>query len=125
MRKSERYGLSVPFGADGQMQNRISQCLAKAPVWRSGQNRHPKHGFQHLLKRAKMQLKRHSFLESIINVAVGYGVALLSQILVFPIFGIHVSLKQNVYIGLIFTVISIVRSYFLRRIFNHLTDTVL
>jgi len=57
-------------------------------------------------------------------VAVGYGVALLSQILVFPIFGIHVSLKQNVYIGLIFTVVSIIRSYFLRRIFNRLTDTV-
>jgi hypothetical protein len=69
-----------------------------------------------------MQLKRHSFLESIINVAVGYGVALLSQIMVFPLFGMNVSLKQNIYIGLIFTVISIVRSYLLRRIFNKLTD---
>ena len=70
-----------------------------------------------------MQLKRHSFLESIINVVVGYGVALLSQVLVFPIFNIHVSLKQNIYIGLIFTIVSIIRSYCLRRIFNHLTDT--
>jgi hypothetical protein len=72
-----------------------------------------------------MQLKRHSLLESIINVAVGYGVALLSQILVFPLFDIKVSLKQNIYIGLIFTVISIVRSYFLRRLFNKLTDRII
>jgi hypothetical protein len=69
-----------------------------------------------------MQLKRHSLLESVVNVAVGYGVALLSQILVFPVFNIRVSLKQNIYIGLIFTVISIIRSYLLRRLFNKLTD---
>jgi len=69
-----------------------------------------------------MQLKRHSFLESIINVAVGYGVALLSQIIVFPLFSLTVSLESNIKIGLIFTVISIVRSYVLRRIFNKLTD---
>lgn len=72
-----------------------------------------------------MQLKKHSFLESIINVAVGYGIALLSQIVVFPLFDIQCSLKQNIYIGLIFTVISIVRSYTLRRIFNFYTDTIL
>lgn len=69
-----------------------------------------------------MQLKRHSLLESFVNVAVGYGVALLSQILVFPIFNIQVSFEQNIYIGLIFTVISIIRSYLLRRCFTHLTE---
>lgn len=71
-----------------------------------------------------MQLKRHSFLESIVNVLVGYWVAVGSQIIIFPMFNIHVSLKQNIYMGLFFTVISIVRSYFLRRIFNFYTDTV-
>ena len=68
-----------------------------------------------------MQCRHHSFLESIINVAVGYIVALLSQLALFPFFGIHVSLKTNLWIGLWFTVISICRSYALRRIFNHLT----
>jgi hypothetical protein len=68
-----------------------------------------------------MQLKKHSFLESVINVAVGYGVALLSQIFLFPLFNIYVSLKTNLYIGFWFTIISIVRSYILRRIFNKLT----
>jgi len=68
-----------------------------------------------------MQLKRHSLLESIINVLVGYGVALASQLAIFPIFGIRVSLQDNIVIGLFFTVISIIRSYVLRRIFNRVT----
>lgn len=67
------------------------------------------------------QTKKHSFIESITNVAVGYGVALLSQIVIFPYFGIKVSLKQNMVIGCFFTVISILRSYVLRRIFNFIT----
>lgn len=69
-----------------------------------------------------MQLKRHSLLESIVNVAVGYGVALLSQVIIFPVFGIKVTIRDNILIGLFFTVISIARSYVLRRIFNKLTS---
>lgn len=70
------------------------------------------------------QTKKHSFIESITNVAVGYGVALLSQIVIFPYFGIKVSLKQNMVIGCFFTVISILRSYVLRRIFTRLTERI-
>jgi len=70
-----------------------------------------------------MQLKIHSFLESIVNVLVGYWVAVGSQIIIFRIFNIHVSLKQNIYMGLFFTIVSIVRSYLLRRVFNYYTDT--
>ncbi len=61
-----------------------------------------------------------SFIESCINVAIGYGVALLSQILVFPLFGIHIPMSSNIAIGAIFTVISIARSYTVRRVFNKL-----
>jgi hypothetical protein len=68
-----------------------------------------------------MQLKRHSLLESVVNVSVGYFVALASQLAVFPIFGIKVTLRENLVIGLFFTVISIARSYVLRRIFNRAT----
>lgn len=67
----------------------------------------------------KGQKKRHSLLESFLNVAIGYGVALLAQIAVFPLFGVHVSISENLAIGAIFTVVSIVRSYFVRRLFNH------
>ena len=70
-----------------------------------------------------MQCKRHSFIESVINVAIGYFVALLSQIAIFPMFNIHVTLKDNIWIGLWFTVISIIRSYILRRMFTRITET--
>lgn len=61
-----------------------------------------------------------SAIESVANVAVGYGVALASQIVVFPWFDIHVPLSTNLWIGAWFTVISLVRSYVLRRWFNGL-----
>ena len=64
------------------------------------------------------QSKRMSFLESLINVMVGYGVAVLAQIAIFPMFGLHVALSDNLAIGAIFTGISILRSYTLRRLFE-------
>lgn len=64
------------------------------------------------------QSRRMSFLESLTNVAVGYGVAVTAQIAVFPLFGLHVPLADNLMIGAIFTVISILRSYSLRRLFE-------
>ena len=65
-----------------------------------------------------MQSKRHSALESITNVSIGYGVAIASQIVIFPQFGINVATETNLIIGAWFTIISICRSYILRRIFN-------
>ncbi len=66
------------------------------------------------------QSRRMSFLESLTNVAVGYGVAVTAQIAVFPLFGLEVSLSDNLVIGAIFTGISILRSYTLRRIFEEI-----
>jgi hypothetical protein len=67
-----------------------------------------------------MQTKTQSMIEACANVLVGYLVALASQLLVFPLFGIHVPLSSNLAIGAWFTVISLVRSYVLRRWFNGL-----
>lgn len=67
------------------------------------------------------QSRVSSAQESFANVTVGYVVAILSQLLVFPFYGIHVPLQTNVAIGLWFTVISLVRSYALRRWFNRRT----
>ena len=64
------------------------------------------------------QSRRMSAVESIANVAVGYGVAIVTQVAVFPMFGLQASLGDNLAIGGIFTVVSIVRSYVLRRVFN-------
>lgn len=65
-----------------------------------------------------MQSKRHSFYEAVVNVLVGYTIAVATQVLVFPLFGIHIPLEHDLLIGLIFTVVSLLRSYALRRVFN-------
>ena len=52
------------------------------------------------------------------NVGAGYGVAMVTQALVFPVFGFYASVSQHAGIALIFTVVSLVRSYALRRFFN-------
>jgi len=57
-------------------------------------------------------------IESVVNVGVGYGVALGSQFIIFPWFGIRVTLAENLWICAWFTVISLLRSYCLRRAFN-------
>ena len=69
-----------------------------------------------------IQSRRYSILESLMNVAIGYGVALMSQLLVFPMFDIHVPLRSNIGIGLWFTAISILRSYIVRRWFTKRTE---
>ena len=65
-----------------------------------------------------MQSKKFSLFESITNTAIGYIISFLSQLLIFPVFNISVSIKTNLMIGVWFTVISIIRSYLLRRFFN-------
>ena len=67
-----------------------------------------------------MQSRWMSLMEAATNIAVGYGVAVLTQVLVFPLFGLSVSLGENLGIGAVFTVISLVRSFVLRRAFNAL-----
>lgn len=68
------------------------------------------------------QSKRHSFIESSANIAVGYLVGLGSQMLILPLFGIHISIKDNLLMSLYFTIISFVRSYALRRWFTARTS---
>jgi hypothetical protein len=64
------------------------------------------------------QSRAMSLVESVANVIVGYTVAVVTQILIFPIFGLHATLAQNLNLGLVFTVVSIARSYVLRRLFE-------
>ena len=61
-----------------------------------------------------------SLVEAVTNIAVGYGLAILTQIIVFPLFGLHASLSENLLIGCVFVGVSLVRGYTLRRVFNAL-----
>lgn len=66
------------------------------------------------------QSRKHSALESAANIAIGYVIAMVAQVLIFPLFGISIGLGQNLSIGAAFTVVSLIRSYALRRLFNTL-----
>lgn len=65
-----------------------------------------------------MQSRRGSLIEATANTAIGYLVAVLANVAVLPMFGLHPSVSDSFAIGLVFTIISLVRSYALRRLFN-------
>ena len=66
------------------------------------------------------QTRRMSLIEALANVVVGFGVAVLTQRVVFPLFGIETDWSVDFAIGGLFTVVSIVRSYVMRRVFETL-----
>ena len=65
-----------------------------------------------------MQSKRNSAFEAATNVAIGYTVSVLANVLILPLFGYNVTIGDSFAIGLAFTLVSLVRSYLLRRAFN-------
>ncbi len=65
------------------------------------------------------QSKKHSALESIVNVVLGLVISFLIQIIIYPVLGIPVTLKQNIIITIVFFIASFFRSYLIRRFFNN------
>ena len=70
------------------------------------------------MKCATGQTRLGSITEAVVNVLIGYWVAIAAQTLIFPLFGVHLLARDHLLIGALFTVVSIVRSYALRRVFN-------
>ena len=68
-----------------------------------------------------IQSRRGSLVESVVNVAVGYGVAVATQMAVMPMFGMVGRTQVHLAIAGIFSVVSVARSYCVRRAFNWLT----
>ena len=64
-----------------------------------------------------MQTRRMSLIEAVANVGVGYALSVAAQIVVFPWFGLEASIGENLAIGALFTLISLIRGYALRRLF--------
>ena len=64
------------------------------------------------------QSRHMSLIEAVTNVAVGYVLAVATQIVVFTWFGLHPSLGENMALGGVFVGISLLRSYALRRLFE-------
>ncbi len=67
------------------------------------------------------QSRRISLVEAVTNVTVGYALAVAAQNAVFPSFDLHPSFGENLAIGALFTGISLLRSYTLRRLFARLS----
>ena len=67
------------------------------------------------------QTRRASAFEAALNVVVGYWVALAAQVVIFPLYGVHLAASEHVSIGAVFTIVSLVRSYALRRLFNRMS----
>lgn len=64
------------------------------------------------------QSRLSSLIEAGINTMIGFGINYLANLVVLPMFGMHVSLGDNFLMGLVYTAISVVRSYAVRRWFN-------
>lgn len=64
------------------------------------------------------QTRLESLLEVSINVAIGWVVAIITQILVFPLYGFHPTFADQLGISVFFTVVSVARGYVIRRWFN-------
>ena len=71
-----------------------------------------------------MQSKRESMIETFMNVGIGWFISFIANMLVLPLFGYDINLTDGVLISIIFTIISIVRGYMVRRWFNSKGDKV-
>ena len=65
-----------------------------------------------------MQTKRQSMIESLTSTTIGIIIGIVLNLTILPIFGYPVSLSDSLWISLIFTAVSIIRSYIIRRWFN-------
>ena len=65
-----------------------------------------------------MQSKKQSFIESLTSTTIGIIIGIVLNVTILPIFGYPVSLSDSLWISVIFTAVSVIRSYAVRRIFN-------
>lgn len=66
------------------------------------------------------QSSKSLLFEAIINVLIGYTLNITANFLIFPLFDWHISLRENILLGVFYAAISMVRRYCIRRWFNGL-----
>ena len=72
-----------------------------------------------------MQTKKDSISETVLSVGVGFFIALLLNLYMLPLFANDISnqvLSSAIFIGVIYTAVSMARAYVFRRIFNKFTE---
>lgn len=65
-----------------------------------------------------MQSKKHSTIESLTNTIVGLLTSFAIQLVIYPLLSIPVTLNQNIIITVVFFLVSFLRGYIIRRVFN-------
>ena len=66
-----------------------------------------------------MQTRQSSFIEACFNVLIGFWVNFFANLMILPAFGFNaLTIELNLYIGAAYTLVSVVRSYAIRRWFN-------
>lgn len=65
-----------------------------------------------------MQKRSHSLIETVFSTALGFLATLGAQFVIYPLFNISTTFTTNFLLTCFFTIISIARGYFVRRLFN-------
>lgn len=65
-----------------------------------------------------MQSKRESMIETLTSVFVGWLIGVILNLTILPLFNYNITVVDSLWVSLIFTVISVVRGYLIRRFFN-------
>lgn len=63
------------------------------------------------------QSKTRSVQEAIINILIGFTINLVCNLVIFRSFGYALSFHDSIFIGIIFTFVSLARQYIIRRWF--------
>ena len=70
------------------------------------------------MRQTMPQSKIGSLAEAGTNIIVGYVVTVAAQHLIFPFYGIELRTTQYLSMGLVFVLISLARTYVIRRVYN-------
>ena len=65
-----------------------------------------------------MQSKKQSLIEALTSVFVGWLIGVILNMLVLPLFDYNITVIDSLWVSLIFTVVSVIRGYVIRRFFN-------
>lgn len=69
------------------------------------------------------QTRLGSLIEALFNVAIGFAINFVANMAILPLIGFHITPGQNLFIGVLYTLISVARSYVIRRWFNQRLHT--
>ena len=65
-----------------------------------------------------MQSKKQSLIETLTSVFLGWLIGVILNLTVLPLFDYNITVVDSLWVSLIFTVVSVVRGYIIRRWFN-------